>query len=288
MNLALTLMLAITATGVSAAAPEPAGQWLDAELAPLLSRLAEDGSLADSRSAPLTLEHAERMRYELGAVVDLRSTDPTGAEVLAVTPGGAAHRVGLRSGDRILAVNGRALADASPDASLEQALLASAGEFRIDLARDARRLSLSGQADRITIPAYSITVSSVGTASGSGCGRINQSLLPPISDEIHPLVIHEIDARLPGPLESTVFQVSEGRRAIKVSEAIRGDRFTGNQNRKRNGLFRYERFRLFFLDVEPDTTYRIGARFIRENREDIRGGSYWEPVVWAEVRERCH
>lgn len=261
-----------------------ASDRVDAEIAPVLAKLAEAGELPRRDEPPLALERPERSHFELGAVVDLRRGGTDGATVMAVSPGSAAERMGLEPGDRLLSVNGRPLAAAS---DLSEALAATNGELAVEVRRDAGMVSLSGSADRITIPAYVITISSIGESAGTGCGRVSQGLRPPISQEIHPLVIHDIDGRNPGPLRSTVFTLAEGRNVLRVSEAIRDDRFTGNQNRKRAGLFRYERFKHFTLDVAPDTTYRLGARLIAENREDIRGGSYWEPVVWAEFEERC-
>lgn len=43
------------------------------------------------------------------------------------------------------------------------------------------------------------------------------------------------------------------------------------------------------LDVQPGTSYRIGARLIRAklDTQSIRDNAYWEPVVWDEVAEPC-
>jgi hypothetical protein len=121
-----------------------------------------------------------------------------------------------------------------------------------------------------------------------GCGRVSTHLRPPVvSERIYPLVLHEIDGRMPGPIASEVHRLGAGRRHLKVSESISGDRFTGWENRKRDTQFRHERFKYLVLDVAPDTTYRLGARLIPQAKSDIRGGRYWEPVVWSEVRERC-
>ena len=129
--------------------------------------------------------------------------------------------------------------------------------------------------------------SMVGTGT-TGCGRVSTDLRPPVvSERIYPLVLHEIDGRMPGPTASEVHRLDVGRHHLKVSEAISWDRFTGWENRKRATQFRHERFKYLVLDVAADTTYRIGARLITESKSDIRGGSYWEPVVWSEVRQPC-
>jgi hypothetical protein len=123
---------------------------------------------------------------------------------------------------------------------------------------------------------------------GQGCGRVSVELRPPVvSEKVFPLVLHEIDGRLPGPSGSVVHRLGVGRHHLKVSEAIDARRFTGWENRKRATLFRYERFKYLVLNVEADTTYRIGARFIPEASSEVRSGAYWEPVVWSEVTQPC-
>jgi len=43
------------------------------------------------------------------------------------------------------------------------------------------------------------------------------------------------------------------------------------------------------VDIEPDRTYRIGARLHRDrlDRDGIRGNTFWEPVVWSSFASRC-
>lgn len=262
---------------------------VDAEIAPLLAKLAEAGELSGHDQQPVTIQRPERSHLELGAVVDLRHGDTEGAKVMAISPGSAAQRMGIEPGDRMLSVNGQPLTAAS---DLSEALAATNGALEIDIRRGGQTLSLQGSADRVTVPAYAMTISAVSSAATTrrgavGCGRISQILTPPATQDIYTLVIHDVDGRLPAPWGSSAFSLSEGPSTIRVSEAIRHDRFTGNQNRKRHTLFPSERYKTFVLDVAPNTTYRLGARLIRENREDIRGGSYWEPVVWSSFEERC-
>ena len=65
----------------------------------------------------------DRTRYELGAVVDVRRASADGVPLLAITPGGAADRLGLQAGDRLRTVNGRRLDNTpKPSSALEDAL----------------------------------------------------------------------------------------------------------------------------------------------------------------------
>lgn len=251
---------------------------ITAEVEAALVRLYEVGALEGSDpDAPLLLESQPRTRYELGAIVDVAGSE-SGLPVMAVTPGSAAERIGLRSGDRLLRLNQVALAGApDPAGSFVAAVEASAGYFDLAVARDGREIQLSGSAEPTEVPGYRLQV----IAPRPGCGRIDTSLKPPITQDIHPVVLHEIDGRLGGPLQSESFRLKPGRHVLKLSEAIESRHFTFNQNRKRSALFRHERFKDFEIDIEVDGLYRIGAKLIRDARDDIRSGAYWEPVVWS-------
>jgi len=282
---ALAVALAIAFLPAAASAgPDPR---IAAELESTLVRLSEMGALSDAGDRDLVIDRPARLRYELGTVVDTRP-DPQGLPVLAVTPGGAAAALGLEVGDRLLEVNGQPLATvADPGPVLLAAVEGEKGMLAVRLRRDGRELQLSGRAEAVYVPGFQLAVQGPA-ASDAGCGRVSVNARPPVSERIYPLVLHEIDGRLPGPGGAEVFRLGVGRHFLKVSEAIDPDRFTGQQNRQRSKwLFRHERFKYLELDVAADTNYRLGARLIDANRDDIRGGSYWEPVVWREVAEPC-
>ena len=279
--LAFALAIALPAT---AADPDPR---IAAELESALVRLTEMGALANAGEQDVVIDRPARLRYELGTVVDTRA-DPAGLPVLAVTPGGAAAALGLQVGDRLLEVNGKALTSvADPGPTLLAAVEGEKGMLDVRLRRADQELQLSGRAEPVYVPGFQLAVQGPG-GSDAGCGRVSVNARPPVSERIYPLVLHEIDGRLPGPSGAEVFRLGVGRHFLKVSEAIDPDRFTGQQNRQRSQwLFRHERFKYLELDVAADTNYRLGARLIDANRNDIRGGSYWEPVVWREVAEPC-
>jgi membrane-associated protease RseP (regulator of RpoE activity) len=254
-----------------------------AEIESALIRLHELGAFDSAGGALLELERPARTRYELGAVVDI-TPQQGGLPVLAITPGGAAEQLGLQVGDRLLQVNGYALASAADAASGFMAAVESAGgQLALRVARGDRVLQMNGQAQPTDVPGYRLQV----TAPAGGCGRIDMSLRPPVSQGLFPVVLHEVGGALPGPLDSHTFRLRPGRNTLKLSEAIDSQQFTFHQNRKRERLFRHERFKTLEIDVEPNAVYRIGARLIRENIEDIPGGTYWEPVIWAVASIPC-
>src|SRR3546814_5652633 len=72
-------------------AADQTGNEVEAEVDAALLHLAERGALG-SFDQPLTIARPAQVRYELGAVVDVRKPDPRGLEVPADTPDGAAAR----------------------------------------------------------------------------------------------------------------------------------------------------------------------------------------------------
>src|SRR3546814_11202058 len=122
----LTLLTCLALSGLLPAAAQT-GNEVEAEVDAALLHLAERGALG-SFDQPLTIARPAQVRYELGAVVDVRKPDPRGIEVLAVTPDGAAARMGLKTGDRLVAINDRRLdGDAAPADVLRDAVREGTG-----------------------------------------------------------------------------------------------------------------------------------------------------------------
>lgn len=163
------LTLALTAHSTAAAATEDA-------IADAVDRaLADSYSRGPAPAGKLRIERPEQQRFELGAVLDVRAATPAGVPVLAITPGGAAERIGLRVGDRVLAVNEYPVAasDIDPASALIEALAASDGEVSIDLRRSDQQLTLSGTADLVRIPAYVLDVQAPVAQRAEGCGFVS-------------------------------------------------------------------------------------------------------------------
>src|SRR3546814_608717 len=119
-----------------------------------LLHLAERGALG-SFDQPLAISRPAQVRYELGAVVDVRKPDPRGIEVLAVTPDGAAARMGLKTGDRLVAINDRSLdGDAAPADVLRAAVREGTGAVRRGAARGTARLQPARHAAVVAVHAH--------------------------------------------------------------------------------------------------------------------------------------
>lgn len=207
-----------------------------------------------------TARHATPAAFDLGAVIDVRRSDPAGLRVLAVTPGAAAERAGLRAGDRLQSINGQALAGvARPAEALNRALASGNGELDVELVRDGQSMRIAGTADLRRAPA------------GSRCGKIVGSIEGlPANSVVRAVDITQIEGRsVPLPAGQR-HPVPVGTRAIITREHV--------PQLAPRPLSSYQS-KAFVLDIEPDTTYYVGAKPV--------AGAGWVPFVWQSLKEAC-
>src|SRR5690606_12424538 len=116
--------------------------WAALAAAPVSIATAAPAADAD---APSPAAAVSMLESGLGIVADGRDRTGDGVLVRAVLPGGAAERLGVRPGDRLVSVNGESLADAAaPHALLDRLIDGSGGEVRLELLRDGQALALAG------------------------------------------------------------------------------------------------------------------------------------------------
>ena len=85
------------------------------------------------------------LQWSLGLVVDGRGTGESGVRVVALSPEGAAERMGVRVGDRLLAVNGESLVGVqAPSALFERATTAEQDFLLRLLVGELRQGALEG------------------------------------------------------------------------------------------------------------------------------------------------
>lgn len=237
--------------------------------------------LALALSAPLA-HGQDTAGWSLDAVLDSRSAPANGLPVLAVTPGGAAERMGIATGDRILSINGRALASvASPSRALDDALQAGNGRADVVLLRDGQRMRLQGALARApAVPAR-------------GCGYVSDSDQTPRATEgIYNGEVTQVDGRSTPLTGSPRLRMSAGPHVLVVSEFIPAQWFTSSQNRARRLMkkqMQAKAYKAIVVDVAPNTRYSIGTRLLRDNLDldSIRDNAYWEPVVYSTRVEGC-
>lgn len=227
---------------------------------------------------------SDRTRYELGAVVDVRRTSANGVTILAVTPGGAADRLGLQAGDQLRAINGHRLDGApKPSSALENALQEGNGALRVEAVRKGKTLVFSGRAD---------TADAVPQGNSKSCGYVSTEGVVPRSQGVFQAEITQIDGRST-PLQRTLrHRLHAGKHVLVVREFIDPARLNSAQLLQIAKMKKFAMARAYkslVVDVEPGVSYRIGARLFKDrlDTQSIRDNAYWEPVVWAEVPEAC-
>jgi hypothetical protein len=284
--------------GTEAGASTGVEQRVRAELRAVMTELIESGAFGSAGAANIHLDidtPAQRVS-NLGVLVDSSRKDRDGLHVLAITPGGAAEKMGVRSGDVLVAINGRSLAESDSAATLLRSTveaLPNGGALGFDVRRDTRLISLSGTLSSIHLPAMHLTIGNgeqVATAGGSSaasaCGRISDFDVAPHQQGLHAAKIISIDGATPGPQGSHSFRVAAGRHTVKVAELI-DSRYLPFNDRLRNAGPSASHYKTIEVDVAPDTTSLIAAHLEDDKRAEWKDGAYWSPVAWKQISEGC-
>ncbi len=233
---------------------------------------------------PMAAIAANAPAYELGIV---GRTAADGVELLAITPGGAAGRIGLQAGDHIVSINGEQLGGIrDPLQALQQSIDDQGGQASIGVLRDGATLNVSGQAEAVAASA----------AATLGCGYVTtEAGVVPISKDIFHAVITQLDGRsTPLSRVDNRYRLPAGRHVLTVSENIRRSQPNNSQLLQLSVMKRHatagEVYKVLVVDVKPGRSYRIGAHLLRDKLDaaSIRANAYWEPVVWSSVAEQCH
>lgn len=279
------------------------------EMRALLTELIENGAFGEQSPQQITLSvdaPAQRVS-NLGVLIDSAHAGPDGLEVLGVTPGGSAERMGLRAGDALVAVNGLALTGGGAIATLRERVdaLPDGGTLSFDVRRDGRARTVSGTLAHVYVPAMHLTVGDAtlaargsgappitaadpadpaATAATEGCGRISEFDVGPRQQDLHGAKIISIDGSLPGPTNAKTYRVTPGPHTLQVSERIES-RYLSFNDRLRNS--NTDRYKTLVVDVLPNTTTLIAARLNPDRRTEWKNGAYWDPVAWKQIAEPC-
>lgn len=315
------LATALTALGIAAAgaADATAGasgpaveQRVRDELRVVMAELVESGAFGDQapQQLALTVDTPAQRVSDLGLLVDSAHGDRDGVRVLAVTPGGAGERMGLRAGDLLLALNGVSLGDGGGGAAtLRQTVdaLANGSALAFQVRRDGQTRLVSGALSSVYVPAMRLIVgdapqlAAAGAASAAaaspapaaaavdapprGCGRISDFDVAPRQQNLHGAIIISIDGSLPGPRGTPSYRVAAGSHVLQVAERIENRYLTFNDRLRNSSLDRYKTLQ---VDVQADTTTLIAARLNPDKSNVWQNGAYWDPVAWKQVAEACH
>ncbi|HSX60514.1 MAG TPA: PDZ domain-containing protein [Tahibacter sp.] len=308
----LTVLGMALAAAVSAQ-PVPAEQRLGEEVQLALVRLIESGAFADTagENIAFTLDEPARRVNNLGLLVDSASAERArdGLRVLGVTPRSAAQRMGVKAGDRIVALNGTSLVGLGSDpaghaqaAATMRTLVdaqADGAPLEFELQRDGKPVTVRGEISSITLPPIHLKVgrdellASTAVASrrepeiggaGSGCGRFNDFDVAPRQQDLYGAKLLMIDGVSTGPAGVHQFRVSAGTHTLKLAELIPAKVYR-RQNPTRLGDG--PEIKTMTVTVKADTTYYLAAKFNEDKRNSRVSGEYWEPVVWREKPDKC-
>jgi hypothetical protein len=123
------------------------------------------------------------------------------------------------------------------------------------------------------------------SANATGCGRISVFDVAPRTQDIYRARLMNIDGTLAGPTSAKSFRLPVGRHILEVAELIDPEQFNDVQRQQRD--MRPDPYKELVVDVQPDTTYLLGARLVTARRNYITDGSYWEPVIYQKNTESC-
>lgn len=290
----LCIVAALMLAGPVAAQPVPESA-VDEEFRQALMRLVESGALPDDGQIVVVERPAERVA-NFGLLID--SDDRDGLRVLGTLPGGSAERIGLRTGDRLLAANDVDLRGDGGSARMRSLLdgLDDGDTLTIKLQRGERELELAGTVDAIQLPAMRVELQTgsapggdAGHVSGdpdSTCARVTTFPAAPRTRDLFPANLIAVDGRSPGTVRQDSFRVSPGRHVLTVAENIDPRFFSGVANSQRSRRAS-QLHKTIEVDIRPGVTYLLAARFIRDRSGEILDGSYWQPVIWKERAESC-
>lgn len=294
-----------TLAAVSAVSPATV-QRVREEMHQMLMRLATSGALgAHPEQVNLSIDEPEQRSINLGLLVDATNAANArdGLRVLGATPGSTAEELGVRSGDLLVAVNGRSLRDLGAD-DHGRALAATAlrsdiealpdgASLQLDVVRAGTRLALNGSIQAVMLPAVRLglggatpaaTSDQAATASvAGGCGRISMQDLAPRQQQLYGALILTIDGVSPGPHMVKKFRVSAGTHQLEVAERIP----TSAMGMGEIASLRNNQLKKLTVTVAPNTTVLIAARFNHDRATRLNDGGYWDPVAWREIPENC-
>ena len=303
----ITLALSVSAFAAdvngSATSTGLAEQHLRQDMQLLLSRMSASGMLGDHpEEVHLSIDEPSRRVADLGVLVDSTSAERAhdGLRIVGTTPGGSAEHGGLRSGDVIVSVNGTSLKNLGADsdgralaaATLRSSVNDAASNLQLDVLRNGDLLAMNVPVQSVFVPAMRVELGSgtvaaqtATTSSSSGCGRISTYDVAPRSERVYHATIEQIDGVTPGPSGQETYRVSAGQHKLLVNEDIP----TRQIGIGPDATMRSQRdhSKVLIVDVKPDTTMMVGAKFHQDKANNVRTGEYWDPIVWREKGMSC-
>ncbi len=237
-----------------------------------------------------TLEIPAGISPNLGLVLDVN--DPQGFKVLSVSPGSVADKLSISPNSLITAINGKNTYNQNRDDAFTELENAMPGDMmKIKLVNDGQIKTLDASIDGQYTPAIHIEIrgddlnnqSNTSTTNidkaDNACGVVSVFNKPPITRDLHFAKVTQIDED--GVNRQRVnFILPVGKHIIHVQEFISDSMF-------RRRSFSVQDAKTIEIDIKPNTTYHLAAKFNRKLRNEQKNGDYWDPVVWKTQTKAC-
>jgi membrane-associated protease RseP (regulator of RpoE activity) len=259
---------------------------LKSSLAKLLEYERSNGK--DMSELNLVVEINQEYYSNIGLTLDIDNINKQkGAKVLSVAPESTANEIGVMSGDLVTSINGNQLSTNNISEIIKRLSKAEENsKLTIQVIRNGKKQLLEGKIKYIAIPNAKLIVGDKNTdmanntSSESQCGRIREPFITPkLREDIHSARIQSIDGE-DQPKGRDIFKLKPGLHVVGIHEFISDYRV----KRKKHGI----QFRKYItINIEPNTTYYVGAKFLPNKRLMTKDEQYWEPTVWKEVNQPC-
>lgn len=286
---------------------------LDEALREMLISISSDPAFSDmdwSRTDALILRQPETHR-QLGAILNANhdaDVDARGLEVLAVTPGLLADRLGLRPGDRIIRINrldllNRGADEATRSRAYRQFLqtfseLAPGAALELQVRRQGQTQTLRGRISEQRLPRVRLEILSDSQPQSSataedessrsqppapGCGSVNARQPTPHADDIFPVVITGINSPANDLRQRDVVYLTPGTYRVRLLDFIPHYELRSKHTR----FARSRPSRELTVTVEDGQVYYLGAKLLYTISEQADHDDYWQPVVWKSEALTC-
>lgn len=237
-----------------------------------------------------SLDMPPQQMTNLGLTLNVENST-NGYQVLSVTPGSTADRLAIKSGDQVLAINDIEIDRETGEMAIQQLNKMVAGQqLKLGLNSGGSYKEVSAKISGQYMPGIRLeigTQSSVEAATnnsdkdGDACGTVSIFFQPPASRDLYSATIHKIDSDHL-KRDRNHFRLPIGKHTIYLHEQINDSMFPV----RRPSI---NKAKPIEIDIKLNTTYHLGAKFVRKYRLNSSKGKHWEPVVWKTTeRGECH
>jgi len=264
---------------------------MEQEMIGTLLTISENERIAgnDMSNFYYSIDLPAQQHIQLGLVLDTESPQE-GYKVLSVTPNGIADQLAISTGDKIIEINGVTINAENNKQTIEQLKNAVFGrDLSLVVNSQGINKTFSTQLTSNYIPEIKIEIGSQMKVANKSvktvqdddisCGEISLFFNPPAARGIYPAYIYSLDNRTNIPASKKSFKLKPGKHTIYLHELISDVDVRRSKGRnKAKGLI---------IDVKPNMSYKIGAKFNRNKRFKVHNQEYWQPVVWSTLDKEC-